>query len=46
MQIQPELKELQLYDLPEEYVISFNGGALTENKSNRLIEFKGLEFKR
>ena len=46
MQIQPELKELQLYDLPEEYVISFNGGALTENKGNRLIEFKGLEFEK
>ncbi len=44
MQIQPELKELQLIDLPEEYVISFNGGALSENKGNRLIEFKGLEF--
>lgn len=46
MQIQPELKELQLYDLPEEYVISFNGGALTENKDNRLIEFKGLDFEK
>lgn len=44
MQIQPELKELQLYDLEGEYVISFNGGALTENKNNRIIEFKGLEF--
>lgn len=44
MQIQPELKELQLYDLEGEYVISFNGGALTENKNNRIIEFKGLEL--
>ncbi|MFQ6792821.1 MAG: Cof-type HAD-IIB family hydrolase [Thomasclavelia sp.] len=44
MQIQPELKELGLYDLSEEYVISFNGGALTENKGNRLLEFKGLPF--
>lgn len=44
MQIQPELKELQLHDLEGEYVISFNGGALTENKDNRIIEFKGLAF--
>lgn len=44
MQIQPELKELELHDLSKEYVISFNGGALTENKDNRIIEFKGLEF--
>ena len=41
MQIQTELKELGLNDLENEYVISFNGGALTENKDNRLIEFKG-----
>ena len=39
MQIQPELKELQLYDLEGEYVISFNGGALTENKNNRILNF-------
>ena len=38
------LKDLGLYDLENEYVISFNGGALTENKDNRLIEFKGLSF--
>lgn len=44
MQIQPELKQLGLYDLEDEYVISFNGGALTENKDNRIIEFKGLSF--
>ena len=27
-----------------EYVLSFNGGALTENKGNRIIEFNGLGF--
>lgn len=35
---------MELNDLENEYVISFNGGALTENKDNRLIEFKGLSF--
>ena len=44
MQIQPELKELGLNDLEGEYVISFNGGALSENKGIRVIEFKGLPF--
>lgn len=44
MQIQRELKELELNDLEDEYVISFNGGALTENKGHRLIAFKGLAF--
>lgn len=46
MQIQPELKALGLYDLPEEYTLSFNGGALTENKDNRVIEFNGLSFEK
>ncbi len=44
LQIQPELKELGLNDLEGEYVISFNGGALSENKNNRVIDFKGLPF--
>lgn len=43
-QIQKELTELGLNDLAGEYVISFNGGALTENKDNRLLEFNGLPF--
>lgn len=46
MQIQPELKDLGLYDLEDEYTLSFNGGALTENKNNRVIEFKGLPFEK
>lgn len=44
MQIQAELAELGLKDLEDEYVISFNGGALSENKGNRIIEFNGLSF--
>lgn len=42
--IQKDLKILGLYDEAEEYVISFNGGALTENKNNKLLQFKGLPF--
>ena len=38
------LKELGLYDLPEEYVISFNGGAITENRGNRVLHFQGIPF--
>lgn len=42
--IQKDLKILGLYDETDEYVISFNGGGLTENKENRLLQFKGLMF--
>ncbi len=44
MQIQPELTQLGLVDQSDEYSLSFNGGALTENKGNRLMEFNGLPF--
>lgn len=44
--IQRDLKILGLYDKANEYVISFNGGALSENKGNRLMEFKGLSFEK
>ena len=40
MSIQNDLKTLGLYDEADEYVISFNGGALTENKNNRLMFLK------
>lgn len=46
MSIQNDLRILDLYDLQEEYVISFNGGALTENKDNRLMFFEGLSFEK
>lgn len=42
--IQRDLKILGLYDELGEYVISFNGGALTENKGNKLLDFQGLSF--
>ena len=44
--IQRDLKILGLYDELGEYVISFNGGALSENKDNRLLDFQGLSFEK
>ena len=42
--IEPTLKQLDLLDRENEYVISFNGGAVTENKGNRLLHFEGIPF--
>lgn len=44
--IQRDLKILGLCDELGEYVISFNGGALSENKDNRLLDFQGLSFEK
>ena len=38
------LKELGLYEEENEYVISYNGGAITENKGSRLLQFEGISF--
>ena len=38
------LKDLGLYDLENEYVISYNGGAITENKGSKLLHFEGISF--
>ena len=38
------LAELGLLGEENEYVISFNGGAITENKGDRLLHFEGLPF--
>ena len=46
MQVQSILEELELNELEDEYVISFNGGTLSENKNNRVIEFNGLAFEK
>ena len=46
MSIQHDLKTLGLYDELGEYVISFNGGALTENKDNQILFFEGLSFEK
>lgn len=46
MSIQRDLKLLNLYDEVGEYVISFNGGALTENKNNRMMFLMGYLLKK
>lgn len=42
--MQSVLKEIGLYDKPNEYTISFNGGCITENKDNRVMKFQGLSW--
>lgn len=42
--VNEELSALDLINQSEEYVISNNGGTLTENKNSRLLQFKELEF--
>lgn len=37
-------KQLGLYDEPNQYVISYNGGAITENKDEKLLYFQGITF--
>lgn len=38
------LHELMLEDKENEYIISFNGGAIVENKGYKMLRFHGLEF--
>ncbi|HIZ70421.1 MAG TPA: Cof-type HAD-IIB family hydrolase [Candidatus Atopostipes pullistercoris] len=42
--VQGTLEEIGLKDKKDEYVISFNGGAVTENKDNQLLHFQGISF--
>lgn len=42
MTVQETLKEIGLHNKENEYVISFNGGAVTENKNNKLLHFEGI----
>ncbi len=42
--VQDTLKTLGLYNKENEYVISYNGGGITENKDNRLLHFEGISF--
>ena len=44
MSFQKTLQEIGLYDLPDQYSISFNGGAITENKGNRLLHLEGISW--
>lgn len=38
------LKDLGLFEQENEYVISYNGGAITENKNHKLLHFEGITF--
>ena len=40
--VQETLKEIGLHDKEDEYVISFNGGAVTENKNNEVLRLEGI----
>lgn len=42
--VQNTLKKLGLWNKENEYVISFNGGAIVENKGNKILHFEGLPF--
>lgn len=44
--VQGTLKELGLWNEENQYVISYNGGAITENKENRLLHFEGISFEK
>ena len=39
------LKEIGTYDKAGEYSLCFNGGLIVENKDNKVLHFKGLDFK-
>ena len=38
------LQEIGTYDQEGEYSLCFNGGLIVENKNNKILHFKGLEF--
>lgn len=42
--VQKTLKEIGLHDKAAEYVITFNGGAVVENKDNQILYFKPISF--
>jgi len=42
--VKKTLEEIGLFDKENEYVISYNGGAVTENKGNKLLYFEGIPF--
>ncbi len=44
--IEPTLKEIGQFQKSEEYAISFNGGAISENGENRVLHFEGLDFEK
>lgn len=46
LSLQHDLETLGLLDQPGQYVLSYNGGVLTENKDNRMLFFRGMSFEK
>lgn len=44
LSLQHDLKTLGLLDQAGQYVLSYNGGVLTENKDNQMLFFNGMPF--
>ena len=44
MSFQNTLQEIGLYDLADQYSISFNGSAITENRGNRVLFLEGISW--
>ena len=42
--VQGTLEELGLKDAKDQYVVSFNGGAITENAGNKMKYYQGITF--
>ena len=42
--IKTTLEDLGLYDKEDEYIISFNGAGIVENKDFNILNFNGLDF--
>lgn len=42
--VQGTLEEIGLRDKRDQYVISLNGGTITENKDNRLLYYEGIDY--
>lgn len=44
MSFQNTLQEIGLYDMADQYSISFNGSAITENRGNRVLFLEGISW--
>lgn len=44
LSVQALLKQLHLYQQPNEYVVSYNGGAVIENQGNRVIVSNAMPY--
>nr|WP_263850373.1 HAD family hydrolase [Ligilactobacillus salivarius] len=44
LSVQENLKTLGIYQTKDQYVVSFNGGAIVENKDLKVVHVEGLAF--